>query len=191
MTLKEEKILTALKHFAKNTKYLGRTKLFKLLYFWDFRYFSKHGKSITGFAYKTYKFGPVPEELFEKIIAKSLPEEYLKHIEFVTESVFDEEDSFNRFSIKLLNQEIDYSCLTGYEFEELNQVVEIFEECTAKDIVESSHLPNQPWAKTKEQKGMNQIIDYLLALDKDSPIDEEEAKERLALQGAFTHNGYN
>ncbi len=191
MTLREQKILTAIKHFANKTQHLGRTKLFKLLYFWDFRYFSKHGKSITGFDYLTYPFGPVPEELFQEIINNKLPKEFNDNFVFEDDKDIDTDDKYKRFKIRLLKKEIDFDCLTKYEKDALDEVVEIFKECTAKDIVESSHLPNTPWSKTKDEKGMNQIIDYYLAIDKDTPLDIEEIRERFSLQRAFTHNGYN
>jgi uncharacterized phage-associated protein len=190
MTLREQKILTAIKHFVKNTNNLGRTKLFKLLYFWDFRYFSKHGKSITGYDYITYPFGPVPDELFQDIIHNKLPKEFSENFVIEEDKDIDEDDKYKRFKIRLLKKDIDYGCLTKYELNELNEVVEIFKNCSAKDIVESTHLPNTPWSKTKE-KGMNQIIDYFLAIDKDTPLDLEEIKERFELQKALTHNGYN
>lgn len=190
MTLREQKILTAIKYFSKTTKHLGRTKLFKLLYFWDFRYFSKHGKSVTGFDYITYPFGPVPEELFQKIINNSLPKEFNDNFEIEDDKEIDVEDKYKRFKVRLLTKEINFDCLTKYEKDALDEVVEIFKDCTAKDIVESTHLPNTPWSKTKSEKGLNKVIDYFLAIDKDTPLDKEEIQERFALQKSLTHNGY-
>lgn len=190
MTLQEQKILIAIKYFIKNTKHLGRTKLFKLFYYWDFRYFSKHGKSITGFDYSTYPFGPVPEELYIKIRDSKLSKEFTDNFEITDDTVEDEEDGYKRFRMQLKKKDIDFDCLTGYEKEALEEVVEIFRDCTAKDIVESTHLPNTPWSKTIAEKGMNQIIDYFLAIDKDTPLDNEEIKERFTLQRSLTHNGY-
>lgn len=191
MTLREQKILTAIKYFIKTTKHLGRTKLFKLLYFWDFRYFKIHGKSITGFDYFTYPFGPVPEELFKKIVNDDLPEGFTEHIEMVSDISEDKSDDYKTFKMHLKKKDIDFSCLTRYEKEALDEVVEIFQDCTAKDMVESTHLPNTPWSKTKSEKGMNQLIDYFLALDKDTLLDKEEIKERFSLQRSLVHNGYN
>lgn len=190
MTLREQKILTAIKYFAKTTNHLGRTKLFKLLYFWDFRYFSKHGKSITGYDYSTYPFGPVPEELYTKIKENRLSEEFTANFEIINDSVEDENDDYKRFKILLKKKDINFECLTKYEKDSLDEVVEIFKDCTAKDMVESTHLPNTPWSKTKKEKGMNQYIDYFLAVDKDTPLDTEEIQERFSLQKALTHNGY-
>lgn len=191
MTLREQKILIAIKYFIKTTKHLGRTKLFKLLYFWDFRYFSKHGKSITGFDYSTYKFGPVPEELYKKIVEGKLPKEFTEHFEMISDFTEDVDDGYKAFKMKLKKKDIDFSCLTRYEKEALDEVVEIFRDCSASDMVESTHLPNTPWSKTKAEKGMNQIIDYFLAIDKDTSLDKEEIKERFLLQRALLHNGYN
>ena len=152
MTLREQKILTAIKYFIKTTKHLGRTKLFKLLYYWDFRYFSKHGKSITGYDYMTYPFGPVPEELYQKIKDEKLSKEFSDNFVIVNDTGEDNDDGFKRFKLELKNKDIDFDCLTKYEKEALDEVVEIFKDCTAKDIVESTHLPNTPWSKTKTEK---------------------------------------
>lgn len=191
MTLREQKILTAIKYFTKNTKHLGRTKLFKLFFFWDFRYFSKHGKTITGFTYLTYPFGPVPQELFEMVINDEFPCGFKDQFFIEEDKNEDTEDNFKRFKVILRDKNIDLDCLTGYEKEALLEVAEIFEDCTANDIVESSHLSNTPWKKTKEEKGMFKEIDYFLEYSPSSNLDRTEVEERFLLQRALTHNGFN
>jgi uncharacterized phage-associated protein len=44
-----------------NNGSLGKTKLFKLLYYVDFDHFEKHGAPVTGDTYIRQDFGPVPE----------------------------------------------------------------------------------------------------------------------------------
>jgi len=51
----------------------------------------------------------------------------------------------------------------------------------AEDMTEITHLKNQPWRKTLDQKGEKAPIDFLLAIDNDAKIDKELAQERLAL----------
>src|SRR3990167_10949716 len=46
---------------------LGKLKLMKLLYFLDFDFFEKYGRSITGDEYLRFEHGPVPR-MGEKIL---------------------------------------------------------------------------------------------------------------------------
>ena len=48
-------------------------------------------------------------------------------------------------------------------------------------MTEVSHLKNEPWDKTKREKGMYKKIDFLLALDKEALVTTEMAKERIRL----------
>ena len=50
----------------------------------------------------------------------------------------------------------------------------------AEEMVELTHLRNEPWHKTLIQKGANQKIDYLLSID-DQPdsLSYDEAQERM------------
>lgn len=191
MTITEKKISNAIKYFAKNTNNVGRTKLFKLLYFWDFYYFEKHGKSITGFKYFAYPFGPVPKDLYENIDAGVLPKYLETEIDIIDETEYDEEDGFKRFKVVPKNKNIDLEVLTPYEKEEMEKVAEIFKYASAKDMTEASHYHNMPWKKTIDTKGQFAEIDYMLGKSKDTPFDEEEIKERMFLQNELTHNGYN
>ena len=58
-----QRLINAVVFFAKNTNYCGKIKLFKLLYLLDFEHFRQTGKSVTGFSYQAWKFGPVPIDL--------------------------------------------------------------------------------------------------------------------------------
>ena len=55
-----EKLINAIIYFAKYTQYLGKIKLFKLLYLLDFEHFRMTGRSVTGLGYHAWKYGPVP-----------------------------------------------------------------------------------------------------------------------------------
>lgn len=62
-----DKLINVIVFFARNTRYLGKTKLCKLLYFLDFEHFKETGRSVTGFDYYAWKNGPVPVELYQEI----------------------------------------------------------------------------------------------------------------------------
>jgi uncharacterized phage-associated protein len=64
--LARSRIRNAVLFFAKNTEACGKIKLFKLLYLLDFEHFKLTGKSVTGFEYEAWKFGPVPVDLMQE-----------------------------------------------------------------------------------------------------------------------------
>ena len=191
MNIQEQKLINAIKYFVKNTKYVGRTKLFKLLYFWDFMFFEKHAKSITGYEYFTYPFGPVPDRLFKEITAEQLSEEFKKHLYFQVKANLDEKDEYPRFEVKLKNNSINFDYFTPYEKEMLELVAEIFKEATGSQMTEITHLQNQPWSITLKEKGVKMPINIRLAKSNETPFDESEIEERLYLQQNLTANAFN
>jgi uncharacterized phage-associated protein len=52
---------------GKGRDSLGKTKLMKLLYYSDFGFYAKHGKSISGATYTKYPRGPVPEDALREL----------------------------------------------------------------------------------------------------------------------------
>jgi hypothetical protein len=68
---------------------------------------------------------------------------------------------------------------TDREKELLENIAYIFRDATAAEISEISHLPNQPWKRTLDEKGEWKRIDYLLALDGSNKcISYDQAKEK-------------
>lgn len=62
----------------------------------------------------------------------------------------------------------------------LGEIAYIFKDAKANDMVESTHLFNEPWEKTKNEKGLFSPIDYMLAVDSDIySLSYNEAKERM------------
>ena len=61
-----EKLINAIIYFAQHTQYLGKIKLFKLLYLLDFEHFRQTGQSVTGLTYSAWKYGPVPVALAQE-----------------------------------------------------------------------------------------------------------------------------
>lgn len=190
MTLTEEKTLIGIKYFVRHTKNVGRTKLFKLLYFWDFMHFKRFGMSVTGYEYYTFPFGPVPQGLYEIIKNDALPKEWKDEIEIVEEDIEREyEDSYKQFSIKLKSRKIDTDILSPNELKILHDVSVIFKNVTARQITDISHLLNQPWDTTVKTKGMNKVIDYFLAIDDETTLDLETITERYNLQKELLASG--
>lgn len=185
----EYKILNGIKHFVKNTKYVGRTKLFKLLYFWDFMYFKKYGMSITGYQYYTFPFGPVPVRLYEQIKENRLPEFFKKELALIPDNNNDDDCDAIKFKVLLKNKKIDLDWLSPNEKEVLEQVTEIFKYSPARQMTEITHLHHSPWDKTLQTHGMGKIIDYRLAIDDESTLDLQTIEEYLSLQNEIYHYG--
>jgi uncharacterized phage-associated protein len=188
--LREHRILNAIKYFVLNTKNVGKVKLFKLLYYLDFMYMKKHGLSITLYDYYALPYGPVPLELYNQIEKKSLPEYYNKHLTFQNISP-NNESEYNKCNIVVKDKNVDLDVFTPYEVEMLKEVAFIFEEATAKDMTEASHLKNQPWDKTIVTKGVNQLIDIQLACDPDCIFDPIELTETVQLQKELSNYAYS
>ena len=188
MTLTEEKILNGIKYFVIKTHNVGRTKLFKLLYFWDFMHFKKYGMNVTGYEYYTYPFGPVPKELYDYINKNELPEFLSGKLSIIEDDEEDEEDSFKRFKVVLEKRKVESDCFSPNEYAILEEVAYIFKEATAKQMTDITHLKNTPFDKTQKQ-GMFIPIDYFLAIDEETELDIEEIKERFTLQKEMFADG--
>lgn len=187
MTLTEAKILIGIKYLVTHTKHVGRTKLFKLLYFWDFIHFKRFGMSVTGYDYYAYPFGPVPEQLFNEIRKDDLPD-FLRGNISIIEDETEDADEFKEFKILTRTKKIDFDSLSPNERRVLEEVALIFREATAKEMTEITHLHNSPWDQTRK-KGMFIPIDYFLAIDEETPLDRDEIEERFLLQKELLADG--
>ncbi len=165
-----EKLINAIIYFAKNTKFCGKTKLMKLLYYLDFYHFKETGKSVTGESYEAWKMGPVPKKTYEELSGTMRPD-MEKGIQKLPEEGFQKIIPKKKF-------ESDY--FSKRELRILKEVSFIFKDTKADQMVASTHLKNDPWHKTLKEKGKNQEIDYLLAIDQEgSRLSYEEAKDRV------------
>jgi uncharacterized phage-associated protein len=172
LTYHREKLINAIIYFAKNTKYCGKTKLLKLLYFLDFMHFKRTAKSVTGLIYSAWEKGPVPVKLYDELSGpmaldlKSAIHELPKDKEIFQQIRPKKDFNPDYFSPKEMNL--------------LEEIAFIFHDAKAEHMVEVSHLRNEPWDKTLKEKGLFKKIDYMLALDSDLiSISPEKAKERV------------
>lgn len=56
----------------------------------------------------------------------------------------------------------------------------IFKDAKADDMIESTHLKNEPWDRTLKEKGEFKKIDYMLAIDSEIvSLPYNEAKDRM------------
>ena len=155
----QKKLLNAIAFFVVNTKYCGKTKLYKLLYFLDFEHYSVTGRSVTGLNYFAWPKGPVPIDIHEAIDDENdLLKGYFRvstreavnghQITELAPLFTFEEDNFSRREKKLLNK-----------------LSSQYQNSYAEDMVEATHLENQPWDKIYNQLNLRQnLIPYNLAL---------------------------
>lgn len=81
-----QKLINAVIYFAQNTAHCGKIKLFKLLYLLDFQHFQETGKSVTGFDYQAWEFGPVPVKLMKEW--ESFGEDFMNAVHIESERVY-------------------------------------------------------------------------------------------------------
>ena len=167
-----EKLINAIVYFAANTKFCGKTKLMKLLYFLDFKHFKETGKSVTGMQYDAWEMGPVPVPVpvFNELSGAMKPD-LAASVKNVIGDEFQKIIPLRKFNGKYF---------TKREKKILDELVFIFKDAQAGDMVESTHLYNSPWHNTKKKKGLKQRIDYFLALDdSQESISYEDAYDRV------------
>ncbi len=106
VTHEREKLINAILYFAHNTRYLGKIKLFKLLFLLDYEHFRQTGCSVTGLEYRAWKFGPVPVQVMqewddpEPDLAAAISIQLVKVIDYVRETVVPRvpfDDSHSRY----------------------------------------------------------------------------------------------
>lgn len=177
----ENKILSLIAFFVKNTKNCGKTKLAKLLFYVDWGHLKKTGKTITGLTYNAFKFGPFPKELYNDLKDKNT---YIgSQVNFV------DDDKITKSIVVKFKYEPKY--FSKFELSEMAKTAEIFKDASADDMVRVSHWINEPWTVTKNKSGLLAPIDEKLAFDKkDSTITVEEYLERKKERGEFANVTY-
>lgn len=128
---------------------VGKTVLYKLLYFIDFDYYEKYGKPLMGLTYIKNKFGPTPNE-FIKVVNQMITEGLLEQVQ---SAYFDKEQTKY---LPLVHP--DKSQLTGAELEIIDSVLAKYANKTARELSDITH-EDIPWQVTEQGKP----IDYQLA----------------------------
>lgn len=166
-----EKLLNLIAYFTKHTKNCGKTKLFKLLYYADFRHFKETGKSITDLKYYAWEKGPVPAELYKEL--KHPKQDFMALF-----NIMKVDDNTLQLKMK---KPLDTKHFTKREMNIIEETAFIFKDATAGEMIKYTHLPNNPWSKTLEKKGKSKEIDYTLAFDETKEsitLDEYEYKRK-------------
>jgi uncharacterized phage-associated protein len=170
ITHHREKMINAICYFACKTQFCGKIKLLKLLYFLDFRHFRQTGRSVTGLQYSAWQFGPVPDKLYNEL-SETMPADLSDMIQVVKKGDFHQIVPKKSFCKEWF---------TNREIKIMDDLIYIFKDSRAEDMVESTHLKHTPWDKTIQEKGQFSHIDYMLILD-DEPdsLTYEEAVDQV------------
>lgn len=114
--------------------------------------------------------GPVPKVLFDELSGNMRP---------------DMKDTINELPPEKFQQirpkkKFDNKYFSKREMKLLKDISFIFRDTKADDMVESTHLKNEPWDRTLKEKGKFQKIDYMLSIDSEiGSLSYDEAKERV------------
>jgi len=130
---------------------VGETVLYKLLYFIDFDYYEKTGRSITGLSYVKNHYGPTPVREFSHIVQAMREAGVLE----VVETPY-----FSHLQKKYLPaKNADLSSLSADEIKHIDTELERLGYKSANELTELSHK-DTPWIAAKQ----NKRIDYQLAM---------------------------
>lgn len=155
--LDERLYKNAVLYFIKycNNKYLGATKLNKLLYYLDFISYRDQGKSFTGDAYIHDQYGPVPASIGEVLTT-------LKSDGAIDASAVSYKDGEKiQFEIKDVAQ-FDEKVFSKEQKELLKSISDEFGSWPTEKIVAQTHL-EAPWFYSKPYE----VVDYEYARDID------------------------
>jgi len=150
-----EKLLNAMVYFAKNTKYCGRLKIFKLLYLLDFEHFKEIGRSVTGLNYVAWDNGPVPRKLYYEM--KSPPKDITDKISIDPRETVHEQP----LMLNSAKTDFDPSHFSRREIRLLDMVSQQCRDLKEEDIKELTHSKKEPWHQVYEVEGnKNKEIPY-------------------------------
>lgn len=158
-----EKLIQTIVFFARNTKVLGKIKLFKLLYLLDFEHFRATGRSVTGLDYRAWKLGPAPLALHQEW---DDPEpDLLAAVAIQPEKVYD----YVRETV-VPRTEFDDRHFTRRELKLMQDIAATYRDEYSPKLIDVTHAENGAWAKVwRNGEGDDELIPYTLAVSEDAP----------------------
>ena len=160
-----ERLINVIVYFARNTQYCGKIKLFKLLYLLDFEHFRQTGKSVTGYDYQAWKFGPVPIDLMEEW--EEFGDDLRSRVHIMEEKVID----YDRQAV-VVNDEVmfDPDRFTPRQLRIMETIAERYRSTYSAKLIDVTHAQNGAWDKVWQQgAGAHKPIPYELAIAEDAP----------------------
>jgi uncharacterized phage-associated protein len=149
-------------YFAKNTRHIGKTKLFKLLYYLDFIHYSEVGRSVTGQDYYAWDMGPVPRTLNDEF--QNPKPDFDQHFSITSKALRKREGEWIEIKPQV---PFDPSYFTRRELRIMKELSKEYRDTLAEDMVQETHLENTPWHQVYEVEGRAyDLIPYDLAIKK-------------------------
>ncbi len=146
---------------------VGETVIYKLLYFIDFDFYEKFGKSITGTTYVRNHFGPTPiAQTFSGVVdaMKSANE-----LEVITTPYF---NHTQKKYLPTVRPTLEH--LSGQEIKHIDEELARLADKSATELSELSHV-DTPWLATKDKEQ----ISYQLAMYRTPLTSVKEFEDEL------------
>jgi uncharacterized phage-associated protein len=150
---KLEQLLHYIIHKVGHLPNVGKTVLFKYLYFCDFDYYERFEEYLTGEQYRRWDHGPVPSN-FDRVI------QILESKEKIEKCKVEYHGYYQEKYISL--EDPDIGLLSAKELDFINKTLQRFYSFNASQISAYSHL-DTPWRVTDEKD----IINYDLVFYRD------------------------
>lgn len=163
-TVNEEKYRNAILYFAHHVRQVGRTKLWKLLYYLDFDHYERYGTSVTGAQYWRWDNGPVPSTG----LAMTRQMQVDGDIDIVPQPTGFQ----NSLLLVVPLHPFDRSVFTDTEWEMLQAVARKWKFHTARDMSNATH-GERPWQEAEP----NGFLDYKLAAQRGSEGGEDDSDQ--------------
>ena len=173
-----EKVANAIKFFKlKDVKYLGKTKLMKLLFFADKEHLSRYGVPIFYDKYFKLPHGPVPSLTLNIIDSLNEVENYdlMEYTSLLKEHIEVKKNNYNGFIFNSfeIKKPFDNEVFSKSELEVLELIANRYKDITASKISELSHLlpeyKNTPLSEIIDYSKMaNNQSDYIEFLEKET-----------------------
>lgn len=157
----DDRLINTIIFFAQNTKACGKIKLFKLLYLLDFEHFKQTGKSVTGYDYQAWQFGPVPTKLMGQW--GDFSPEYLEYFNIKLEKVID----FTRQTV-VPHEGVEFNEdeFTPREIRLMTNLAEKYKDVLSEKMIDVTHQQNGAWDKVwNDGEGIYQAIPYDLGIE--------------------------
>ncbi|WP_153798958.1 Panacea domain-containing protein [Foetidibacter luteolus] len=153
---------------------LTKTHLLKLIFIIEEISIKKYGIPFFDLRFDVWKLGPVSKDLFVELSGEpNLLSDYVTReisndkVMIVAKARFSD-DEFNDLEISLLEE-----------------IVERFKYCTAKELINVTHRKDSPWYKTAQKNGVLDLLESGVMTTTDIPIDLSETiiedLEKMAL----------
>ena len=153
-----DKLINVIIFFAKNTRNLGKVKLYKLLYFLDFQHYRDVGRPVTGLQYFAWPMGPVPVALEKEVRAPAA--DMLEKVSLVL-------SSYKKGETLTVTPKVEFNPghFSKRELKLMEALADEFRHTIAIDMIERTHLENAPWDKIYNiQQRRQHAIPYALAV---------------------------